>query len=179
MALKISALSREELQQVLLYDPLSGEFLWRSRDRSTFASLRAWAAWNARFSGRLAGGKDPNGYMRITVLSRVHWAHQLAWLYVTGSHPEGAIDHINGDKADNRFANLRLADIFVNNQNERRARSNNKSSGLLGVSRVGDKFRASIMANGVRHSLGQFSTADEARGAYIQAKRRLHQGCTI
>jgi hypothetical protein len=98
-----------------------------------------------------------------------------------GKWPEGEIDHINGNKADNRICNLRDVDRSTNQQNAKKAQSNNKSAGLLGVSlhKSRNKFRAQITYDKKRHHIGYFDTAELAYAAYLSEKRRRHAGCTI
>jgi hypothetical protein len=124
----------------------------------------------------------PKNYMRVLVAGRQRLAHRLAWLYVHGEWPAGQIDHINGIKTDNRIANLRCVTAEHNMQNARSARSSNKSCGLLGVTmqkKSGKKWVAQISAKGVNRYLGRYDTPEEAHVAYVEAKRRLHDGCTI
>lgn len=89
-----------------------------------------------------------------------------------------SIDHINGDKLDNRALNLRLATVKANAENQTRAHPRNKV-GLLGVSLRRGKFRALIQHNGKRMALGTFDTAEAARERYVQVKRVLHKGSTL
>jgi hypothetical protein len=106
--------------------------------------------------------------------------HRLAWLYVTGAWPKKHLDHINGDRADNRFCNLREADDAANNQNRKRA---NKCSltGVLGVTycKQTKRYRAVIMHNRKSIHLGRFDTPEEAHAAYVGAKRVLHPAGAI
>lgn len=131
--------------------------------------------------GSVAGSMNDKGYIKIFVLGKVHGAHRLAWLYEYGKWPENEIDHINGDKSDNRIANLRDVSRKVNVQNQRRARKSRPLDLPLGVQFVRklDKYVAEIGANGKRHYLGLFPSADLAHEAYLGAKRKLHEGCTI
>lgn len=82
---------------------------------------------------------------------------------------------INGVRSDNRWANLRMVSRSVNNQNQRRARKDNKS-GLLGVRPNRARWAASIFVYGKKHHLGTYDTAEEAHAVYIKAKRGLHVG---
>lgn len=102
------------------------------------------------------------------------------WLIVHGTLPEDEIDHVNGIKDDNRMENLRTVDHQTNMQNLRKALSTNKL-GLLGVQARcdGKKWCARIIANGAQHHLGSFDTPELAHEAYLAAKRRLHDGCTL
>lgn len=150
------------------YDPETGEFTHKT---SKFKS----------HVGKRAGGLDRNGYMHVKIGGTGYVAHRLAWLMVYGEIPSRFLDHINGDRADNRIANLRLATQSENNQNQRKARSDNKSTGILGVHYFpeGDKYRPRIMVDGKSIYLGLFDTEAEARASYLTAKRLLHPFGTI
>lgn len=159
-----SNLTPERLKAVLSYCPETGLFVWLSGQRRGF----------------VAGGTDESGYWKITVEQRHHRAHRLAWLYVHGAHPAHPIDHVNGDRQDNRIANLRSVPLAVNSQNLRKAKSNNRT-GLLGVhwSKV-NGWIAKIGVDGRQVTLGtNFPSPEAAHVAYVQAKRLMHAGCTI
>ena len=130
--------------------------------------------------GRKTGRVDSRGYLQICLDGRRHLAHRLAWLYVTGQWPANEIDHINNVRLDNRLSNLREADRSINMQNIRNPRLGN-TSGCLGVSyhKITAKWVAQIQAKGKKKHLGVFNTIEEAANVYIEAKRRLHEGCTI
>lgn len=164
----IAELTREKLMSELSYNKDSGVF------------TRIRAASNAVEVGDIAGGKDRNGHIRISVSNRLHAAHRLAWLYVHGEWPSGVIDHINGDRADNRIVNLRDVPQSTNQQNQRNAHSINKT-GLLGVTfhKSRGKFQAQIGRGKDHIYLELFLTAEEAHSAYLDAKRAIHEGCTI
>jgi hypothetical protein len=158
-------LSAERLRGLLYYNPLTGEFMRiRRRGRTKI--------------GERPGHTDEHGYSQIFVDGFRYKAHRLAWLYVHGVFPVGFIDHINGNKSDNRIANLRDADALINVQNLHGPKGRN-ASGFLGVSRKRDRWRASIRANGKQLNLGSFDTPELAYESYVRAKRELHQGCTI
>jgi hypothetical protein len=140
--------------------------------------------WKARVSqdtdaGDEAGHVRPSGYRWIKVKGRAYSAHRLVWRAKTGQWPRSELDHINGMKADNRFENLREATRSVNCQNLKSARAHNKSTGVLGVYRRGDKFHANIRYDGKSHHVGVFLTVEQAHEAYLKAKRQYHSGCTI
>lgn len=161
------------IRGLLDYDPETGRFTWRVDRRG-----RAKA-------GSEAGGLDKStGYMQLAlshegVRLRV-LLHRLAWWYVTGGWPKGEVDHLNGIRTDNRWCNLRDGTKQLNMQNQRRARRDSLTQvqGVQFHRRVG-KFHARITVDGRDRSLGYFSSADEAGHAYLEAKRRLHAGCTI
>lgn len=123
----------------------------------------------------------PKNYQRIVVDGQQWLAHRLAWLYVHGEWPADQIDHINGVRTDNRIANLRVVSARANMQNIRAPKANNRSSGLLGAtwSARAQKWHAQINLDNKNINLGNYATAQEAHAAYLAAKRRLHEGCTI
>lgn len=128
--------------------------------------------------GNIAGNVGNEGYVVINFQGKKKKAHRLAWLYMTGYWPEKDIDHLNGNRSDNRWINLRAADDSINAQNQRGASSNNKS-GYLGVSQVGNRFKAMIRSEGKILYLGLYKTAAEAHEAYIETKRLIHPGNTL
>lgn len=162
----VNMLTSERLKELLEYCPNSGEFTWKNSRGSVKA-------------GAIAGSKNSLGYIQIQVDGVNQFGHRLAWLYQNGSFPIGSIDHINGDVWDNRICNLRDVNHKTNLQNRRKAPCNNYSSGLLGVSRSGNRWRAYITVDGRQMHLGCFSKADDAHDAHVKAKRKLHAGCTI
>jgi len=164
-----SDLTAARLREVLGYDPETGVFTWR-----VFRSGRAVVGQQAARAPRC------NGYSTIFVDGYLYPAHRLAWLYVTGEWPVGLIDHKDGMKANNAFGNLRDVTHGVNLQNQRKARVDN-TLGLLGVTHhpKNNKFQARITLDKKTQSLGYFKTPEEAHAAYLAAKRRLHEGCTI
>jgi len=116
----------------------------------------------------------------IGIDGRMYLAHRLAWFYVHGVWPKHQIDHINGYALDNRISNLREANNSQNHQNLKRARKDNKSSRLLGVSKnYAGRWRARIYFEGKEISLGTFSSAIKAYRAYLIAKKKFHPYGTL
>lgn len=162
-------LTAERLRELVTYNPLTGGF---TRIKDIYR--------NANPLGPIPANPAGNGYCYVSVDGRRHLAHRLAWLYSHGAWPAGDIDHINGNRTDNRLANLRAVSREVNNQNRRKTRCNNKC-GLMGVSWHAHSrcWRARIMIRGREISVGHYGTKEEAHAAYLEAKRTLHAGCTI
>jgi hypothetical protein len=124
--------------------------------------------------GERAGSKLANGYWYINLGKRMFLVHRLIFLYMTGRWPNHYIDHINGDRSDNRWDNLREATAAENLHNMKTPASN--TSGLRGATwdkRLG-KWHAQIRANNIRRHLGYFDTKEEAHAAYVAAKAVLH-----
>jgi hypothetical protein len=129
-------------------------------------------------AGMPAGSLRSDGYVYIMFDGQRALAHRFAWLYVTNEWPTQEIDHRDGNKANNAFANLRQVSRRMNTENKRTAKRTS-TTGLLGVIRHRHKFVACIVSEGKRTYLGTFETPEDAHEAYVQAKRRLHHGCTI
>lgn len=161
-----STVTVERVKELLAYDPETGIFTWRVKRN------------NKTPAGMAAGTQSTFGHVQLRVDFKSVLAHRAAWAVTYGEWPTTDIDHINGDPADNRIANLRIVSRGHNLQNQRKAHRDSKS-GLLGVKQVGKKWYAKIMAAGVRYELGIFLTPEEASAAYLTAKRKLHPGCTI
>lgn len=162
-------ISAERLRSLLHYDSKTGVF-----------TRRITTPGKNRAAGSIVGNDNGDGYLRTVIDGRRYRLHRLAWLYMTGEWPPEGIDHIDGSKMNNAFANLRPASPALNMQNQRHARADNKSS-LLGATwhKQPGKWRARITIDGKQHHLGHFKTADEAHIAYVQAKRAMHAGCTL
>lgn len=166
----MSQLTREHIRELLSYDPETGQFTWLRRPGSD----RCTNTWNTRFVGTVAGSINDQGYRVICIDRSDYRAHRLAWLYVSGEWPPAEIDHINGDRADNRIANLRQASRAENMRNCRKRRDN--TSGRKGVSwdNRDRKWYAKIKVNSKDTYLGVFDCPDEAAAAYEAAAERLH-----
>ena len=158
-------LTATRLREVLHYDENTGVFVRRTKNQPKIGTIP----------------KNPNhAYLNIGIDYKVYKAHRLAWLYVHGEWPKHQIDHINGDKLDNRIANLRVATTSQNKQNMRKARSDSKS-GLIGASwhTKSNKWRAAIQIDGKKKHLGYFDTPEEAHQVFMEHKREHHAFCTI
>ncbi len=162
------SLTASRARELLDYNPETGVFTWKVK-----ASSRA-------MPGDLAGSLTKQGYWRVHVDGCAYKAHRLAWLHVHGEWPSQHIDHINGDKLDNRIANLRDVSLSVNQEN-RRAAEKGAASKLLGVcwASARQTWQAQICVRGRRMFLGYFKTEHEAHSAYLAAKRELHAGNTL
>lgn len=166
--MKTSLLTQVRLRELLAYDPTTGQFTWTGRERKG----------GMRIAGALAGSVT-HGYVQIQVDGVLHKAHRLAFLFMTGEMPL-LVDHINGVRDDNHWANLRPATATLNAHNRRQPQRNNRSTGLLGVNRrPNGRFQAVICTAGRQRSLGVFATPEEAQRAYLSAKRAEHQGVTV
>lgn len=152
-------LTAARLREVMEYDPQTGRFKWRR------------CLTNNPYAGRPAAGcVSKAGYVKIRIDYRLHYAHRLAWLYVHGEWPTRLLDHVNGNRSDNRLCNLREANDVENTYNKP-AQSNN-TTGFKGVSLIKSSGRYRATINN-RH-LGVFDTAERASDAYQIAAASLH-----
>ena len=153
-------LTVETLKKHLSYDPASGEF--------------TRIKWVNRGPAKARAGRTSlsTGYREIRVDGARYLAHRLAWLYIYEEWPRDCIDHINRVRDDNRICNLRESNPTENAANI--AVQKNSSVGKKGIWLVGRKYRAHIMANGVRIHLGYFKTPELAAAAYAEAAAKHH-----
>lgn len=159
------------VRELLNYDPNTGVFTRRVR-----TAQRHQVGDRADF---LITGGGQEGYYRVSFDGARYMAHRVAWLYVHGAWPTFDIDHLNGVRGDNRISNLRDVPNRVNRQNIRGPRIDNRVTGVLGVTIHQGRYRSRVQINGKAVEVGSFDTLDAARDAYLSAKRRLHEGCTI
>lgn len=149
------------LRSILSYDPISGILTWKKH------------RWK-RMVGKKAGTKTYLGYLTVQIDRKIFLVHRLAWAIHHGEWPV-QIDHINGEKEDNRLSNLRNCSSKENSQNRRTVLS---KVGVLGVCKSGSGFKASIGVNRKSKYLGTFKTVELAHNAYLSAKAELHNAPT-
>lgn len=138
----------------LKYNPYTGIFIRRS-------------------TGERACRTDKTkGYLRVFVLGKYYKAHRLAWFYMYAEWPSNQIDHINGDKTDNRKENLRDVLQTVNMYNKYKAHKNNELN-TLGVTASGSKFVARIRHAGRLIYLGTYDTKEEAQRQYYSKRKEF------
>ena len=147
-------LTQKRLRAVLHYNPKTGVFTWTKGKRK----------------GQVAGTKhDDRGFLKVSIDSKRHLLHRLAWLAMTGMMPRWTVEHIDGDHANNRWSNLREGDRI---QPKPFRAPWSEPAGLEGAFRTGDTFAAMIQADGIVLNLGTFATAQEASAAAIGAVQR-------
>jgi HNH endonuclease len=147
------------------YDEETGALHWNYRDDKS-------AQWNSRLAGKKAGCVN-QGYLRVQLDGKSYFAHRLIWLMVSGEWPDPDTDHVNGNKLDNRFSNLRVATHAQNMQNMRKHQDGQAQ--FKGVSPSGDRFEAYIYVKGKKKHLGRFESDIVAAVAYDDAAKAYYR----
>lgn len=147
----------EVIKQLFDYDAQAGHLYWRARGRG-------------RVKTRPAGTLLSTGYIGVVVGKKRYLAHRICWVVQFGEWPSDQIDHINGNKADNRLCNLREATNFQNGKNTRTHINN--TSGVCGVTydKVNKRWRSLIKVNGKQIHLGRWPSFEEAVAARKEAE---------
>ena len=150
-------LTQAILKELFDYDPLTGHLTRKS-------------------TGKRAGGFDSStGYREVNVNNQSYKEHRAIWMWYTGKLPSKYLDHINGDRTDNRVFNLRECTHQQNCQN-RTSANYAKTSKYIGVSRYNksEKWTALIGVNNKQINLGRFNSEEDAYQAYRNAKVKYH-----
>lgn len=134
-------MSAEFLKDIIVYNRDTGEFTWRLSPRLGISQ------------GSAAGRLTTNGYVSIGISGKEYLAHRLAWLYEKGKWPVGLIDHINRDRKDNKFCNLR--DVSPEDNAHNVSMRSDNTSGQTGVyfNHASGKWVAYINVQGKRKYL--------------------------
>lgn len=151
----------QELHKLLYYDPDTGNLHWRVENK--YARIKP---------DTVAGCVDSSsGYIRVRVLGKKYLAHRIVWALVTGKWPENQIDHIDRDRTNNKFMNLRSCTNAENQQNCSLRKDN--SSGYKGVSwnTKGQVWEAYLSGEYV----GRAHTAESAYQLYLDRKKNVHK----
>lgn len=148
-----------KIREALHYSGETGILTWRSKVSDKVVI------------GAPAGTRNYSGYILISVFGRRYRAHRLAWAIVHGSWPTLEIDHINGDRSDNRLENLREATRAENSRNARGKRGYLKGATY---NKKAGRWQAQIMKDGRTTFLGHYDTPEQAHEAYKQNARNFH-----
>ena len=111
-------LNIRDIQNNLVYFPETGEIFWKMKGPN-------------RKKGPV-GTLTSRGYLRVAINKKAIFLHRAAWVLMTGNYPPEFIDHINRDKTDNRWSNLRSASRSENAWNAKLSSRN--TSGVKGLS---------------------------------------------
>ena len=150
----------EELNELFILDESTGKLYWKV-NRQPGIKI-----------GDEAGSVTEAGYIRAYVKGKRCTAHRIVWAMTKGEWPKDQLDHINGNRSDNRPSNLREASNQTNSKNKGMLKSN--TSGHKGVSWVPhlQKWKSEITVDRKRIYLGVFTDIEEASAAYEEAATR-------
>ena len=165
--------SPEVLRQLLRYEPDTGKLFWKERGVEWFRGLnpeRTRNAWNTMNAGEEAFTALTAGYRQGSLIGFHLMGHRVAWAIHHGAWPD-QIDHVNGNRSDNRIVNLRNVSVAENNKNLGMRRNN--TSGRTGVywHKPSSRWVAHIVVDGRVTSLGSFIEREDAISARVKAER--------
>lgn len=131
-------------------------------------------------SGNVLCSMTEDGYLRVRLNGKEYRGHRIIWEMFNGPIPAGMlIDHIDGNKLNNRIENLRLASRLENNSN----RSGNSTGLPKGISKNGNNYRVRLMYNGKVYCLGTYKTLEEAVKVYndksVELRGEFHRPSEI
>lgn len=168
----------ELLHRLFCLNGETGILFWRPRPLSDFAGegwkqRKACATWNSRFAGKIAGRPADGEYISVAVDGVHYKAHRIVFAMANGRWPTLVIDHINGDRSDNRPENLRETTQKINSRNQkRRVRSSPLGHGIYVDPRT-SLYVVAITDAGIKRHIGQYKDLREARIARAAAERAL------
>lgn len=182
MSARVEMPTAEILRAIIRYEHDTGLLFWLPRGPELFVEGRwgkqsAADRWNTRWAGKPAFRQvNVNGYLCGEISNRPHRAHRVIWMMVHGVQPED-VDHIDGNRQNNRLQNLRAVTRQENLRNVRRKETN--TSGVTGVSwdTARGKWFACLAVDGKTISLGRYGTLEEAKSVRAAANARygFHQ----
>lgn len=155
-------ISREYLLEYFNYDPETGILSVKKPRKSTAGRFRE--------VGAPVGTLTEHGYLKVGCKGKPQYIHRIAFMFMTGEVPD-CIDHINGDRTDNRWDNLRGCTKQQNCTNRKVVKS---LQGFKGVTKVGKKFKAQMRYKNKQLYIGFFDTAEQAHEAYFQKSKELN-----
>lgn len=159
-------LTQSELKSLLTYNPQTGIFIWNiSRGKQK--------------KGNIAGSLNGKGYLRIIINSKEYLSHRLVFLYMNGKMPTEEVDHINRNKIDNRYLNLRLVSHKENHLNKGVFRNNKVGLSGIEFNKAKNQWRVRIQKDKKRYFLGYFDDLEVAKEARRKAQNELgfHSNC--
>lgn len=151
--------SQERLHELFDYSVVTGNLYWRESRNNQATGSKVKNSWD-------------KGYKRVSVDGVRYKQHRIIWKWITGEDPGQELDHINCDKGNNAWHNLRAATRQQNNRNV----ASQGATPFKGVSYYPryEKYMAQITVNGIQRTLGYFDTPEEAHQNYCAVASVLH-----
>ncbi|KVZ27001.1 hypothetical protein WL14_00725 [Burkholderia cepacia] len=159
------SITRERVAERLTYDAATGQLIWKTAAKN-----------KAHVIGKPAGRVEANGYWHVKIDNVLYASHRLIWLLAHGEWPKGMIDHIDGDRTNNRLSNLRDVDAKGNGANRNKVRKDCRS-GEFGVFEQRSRWYAYVCRDGRKISLGGYpdkASAVAARAAFKKSEGENH-----
>lgn len=148
------SLKIERLRQMLSYNSDTGILTWAKSPR-----------YGIEVGSKAGCYRKKDGYECVRLDGKLYLVHRLVWFWVHGEWPVHELDHVNGERTDNRIANLRLATRRQNSGNTRAHRDSEVPLKGVSVCRKSGRYRARLN----NKTIGYFSTPEEAHRAYVAA----------
>ena len=170
--MKNKDLTQEYVHECFDYNSKTGDLIWLNRPRHHFTRDSTQKLINGRFSGRVAGFLSGQGYRSVSLSNTSFLASRVIHLYMTGALPNGEIDHINHDRDDNRWENLRVVSRKQNCRNVSIRKTNKYGATGVHFCDLARKWRAQIGFNNRRIALGTYDDFETALRARRDAEVR-------
>jgi hypothetical protein len=160
------------LNECFEYNAETGELFWKVRPLYHFKNAHRMNNCNSRYVGKKITTIDINGYCIVCIDGIRYRVHRIIWKLVTGNDPIKLIDHIDGNRSNNKISNLREASHQENARNTMVSKHN--KLGVKCVYKKYNQYYAYILIDGERINLGSYSTVEEASLAYQKASLKHH-----
>lgn len=160
------------LHECLTYDPDTGVVQWRERPLHHFNWVDNQTRWNGAWAGKVVGSVKPCGKVIINLNGKTYRVDKLAHMYMLGRWSKEYVRHIDGDKTNNRWGNLKEASFSEISLFRKTA--NDNTSGHKGVAPVknrgNQKWRAMLTVKKVTVLSRHFIHKKDAIAARAQAR---------
>ena len=158
------------LRQCFDYDPQTGVLTWRDRPREHFNTDQSHKCWTTKWPGKPAGSPNCKGYMQVGLVGTLLLNHRIIWQLVHGMVP-ATLDHVNGNRLDNRLANIRPCTASQNMMNRKLGGSKSGFRGVRKLKRGGWEVRITVSRQ--QYTVGSYPTIEDAITARIEAEARM------
>lgn len=170
---ELSDVSVEYLKECIEYDPETGLAYWKERPLHHFKNSSNMKSVNKN-TGKPIDMINSHGYIRFTINYSTYLLHRVIWKLITGEDSEHLIDHIDGNKLNNKWDNLREATVGQNACNKKISSHNTTGYKGVSVGRTQNTWVAVIRLDGKVKKLGTFPTPEDAHQAYCEAASAYH-----